>query len=1813
LNYDSQSVDGESASTNNQPSAIGEGWSLSGGGFIERSYVPCSQDSSPVPSSGDQCWKTDNATISFGGHSGVLVKDTSTGAWKMRTDDGSRVDHLVGTAAGCTANGTYDADCWKVTTTDGTQYWFGLNKLPGWASGNATTNSAWTVPVFGNDAGEPCHAATFAASSCSQGWRWNLDYVVDVHGNAEALYYAAETNSYAVNGTTTTSYVRGGQLDHIDYGFTTGNAYAANAASDKMTFAYAGKGRCTDSTGTNCTTQALNGNATTPGVAANYPDVPFDQNCQTGCSALVSPTFWTTGMLTGITTSVLKSGSYQPVDAWTLSHSFPDPGDGTNAALWLTKIGHTGTAGGSISEPDTIFTGITMQNRVWVKDGLAPLDKYRISSIQTSAGAVTSVNYSAQQCTQANAAAIEANLATNTNRCFPQWWTPQVAYPAAPQLDLFHKYVVTSVISDPRTGGGTDQALETDYVYTGTPAWRYDTSPLTPDNKRTWSTYAGYNTVEIRQGAAAAPAQQTATSYAFFQGMDGDRASTSGGTKSVFVTGSTTLLDSLWFAGQTREVKSLTAVGGPALTDTVSTPWSSNITANDGTNQARIVQTGDQTSTATTAAGTVRTTKTVNTFDAVTGLALTSNQTATGSPTVCTKTSYAPTNAGAGLIGVVSEVQTVAADCSALGAAVYPAAAVSDVRSSYDGLAWGATPTKGDETKTQTVKSYTGSTAATAQWISASQTAYDSMGRVTALTDVGGHTSTTTYTPAAAAAAGSGALTSTVTANTLGWTSTVTVDSAWGAQTSVIDSNGSISTVTFDALGRRTAVWYPDHTRAANPVQPNVAYTYTLSQTAPNVVQTDTITATAVVTRFGLYDGLGRLLQTQSPAEGGGTVVSDTWYDTQGRNWVVNNPYWAGATASGNRFVPSTESQIPSETITQYDGAGRTTATVLNSFGAERYRTAYAYPGVDQIDTTPPVGGTPTSAYTDARGNKTQLVQYLAPTISAGATTDTTSYLYDPSGHMTQMTDPAGTQWNWTFDVLGRQVSASDPDSGISTSSFDDSGNLTSGTDARGVTLDYSYDPLNRKTAQSQKITGGDALLASWAYDTVKKGQLASSSSYVGSTVTTPGIAYTTTIIGYDAQYNPTSSKVTIPAGAPAFAGSSYTTQYGYTGDGSLATVNYPAMGGLASERLRYGYDGFGLLASIGTYDSATYSPLSQIAQDESTSTQDVYRGYGYDQANGRLLSIDGAMLTGSTLSNQQHITYAYDNAGRVTSTTATSAATPATDTQCFKYDYLSALTQAFTPASGSCAAAPAASSLGGPAPYWTDYQVSAANGNRLSAVRHDTAGGVTTSTYSYPTATAAHPHAVSQVVSTGASPSTGTYNYDNAGNNTTRGTGAVAWNAIGKPASVTQGSTSQSNVYGPDGSLLLQTDTQAGATLFLGATELHIAAGTSTVTATRTYTRGTTPIAERSTQSGSTVLTWLLADQQDSVTAQIADGSGALSVRRQDPFGQVRTGSSGAWGDGHGYLNATTSVSTGLTQLGARLYDSALGRFISVDSVLAPNNPQQNNGYSYGANNPVTFSDPSGLCYMGNSGDHFYAGACGAGTQDGGTSDPQKTPSAAGNSTPRITVSNNCHFDSNCYTPHYVKNHASDLVQYSVGMGQMAANRDNPSFYAARLLTATSEVADAAYNLCMTTPESKLCGATDGGVAALGVTARAFAKSAVSVEGWSVAADSGMAGVRAAGRTGEELAGIVKNTEHIPSVSGSAAYRIPDELNSSVLGEVKNVSRLSYTNQLRDFAAYAGGNGLQFNLYVRGGTQLSGPLQQAVDAGGINLIRNLP
>ncbi|MHB8188576.1 MAG: hypothetical protein ACYDDU_21395, partial [Dermatophilaceae bacterium] len=96
---------------------------------------------------------------------------------------------------------------------------------------------------------------------------------------------------------------------------------------------------------------------------------------------------------------------------------------------------------------------------------------------------------------------------------------------------------------------------------------------------------------------------------------------------------------------------------------------------------------------------------------------------------------------------------------------------------------------------------------------------------------------------------------------------------------------------------------------------------------------------------------------------------------------------------------------VPSQTRTLYDGAGRKTADVLYTAGVEKWRTSYGNGG-DHTDVTPPAGGTATTTFADARGQKTRLLQYHGPTPAGAA--DTTSYSYNSAGAMSAMTDPAG-------------------------------------------------------------------------------------------------------------------------------------------------------------------------------------------------------------------------------------------------------------------------------------------------------------------------------------------------------------------------------------------------------------------------------------------------------------------------------------------------------------------------------------------------------------------------------------------------------------------------------------------------------------------------------------------------------------------------------------------------------------------------------------------------------------------------------------
>jgi RHS repeat-associated protein len=1534
LRYASSAVDGQIAGSNTQPSWVGEGFDWQSG-HIERRYRPCGDDTggSSVPKKGDSCWATDNAVLSFGSASSELLK-VSADVWRLRKDDGTRVERRsTGSAA---QNGDNDGEHWVVTTTDGTQYWFGRNRLPGWASGRAETNSVWTVPVYGNHASEPCHSATF----CTQAWRWNLDYVIDPHGNTAAYWYVKETNVYLRAEATRTTYVRGGYLDHIDYGTRGDSAYG----TAPMRVAVEVADRCLADCGTR--------------TATTWPDTPFDLECTTSTAKeclIAAPTFWTTRRLATVTTMVRGATAYRPVESWTLTHTFPAPGDGTRARLWLSKISHTGHVGGDVSVPDVTFTGVQKPNRVDSTDFAPPMVLRRLSTIRTETGAAIDVLYSDEDCVRGSR--MPSAPETNTLRCFPVRWTPE-GY-TSPVTDYFHKYVVTAVTE-------TDLALPSDarsvrtvthYAYPGTPAWRYtDDDGLIDDKAKTWSVWRGYDRVVATSGD---PGEQTRTETRYFRGMHGDKLPS--GTRSVTLPaagGAPAVADEDAFAGMTREAIVDNGPGGAEVSATVSEPWQSAPTAtrtiSGWTVTARHTGVAAQRSrTALDGGRAARRTMTRTTFDSY---GMPSQEEDLGDEAVpddqmCTLTTYAR-NTTAWLIAPVARERVFAVDCAraTAGSGLTEDDIVADERTSYDQLAFGAAPTRGLVSRVERLKTWT--PTATTYHVAGTAT-HDAHGRVLDERDVRGQLTRHAYTPATG-----GPVTATAVTNSLGWVSQETVEPAWGTPTVSEDANGKRTTLAYDGLGRLTKVWLPG--RATTAV-PNVSHAYQVRANASTVVATTRLRPDGTTsTEYAHHDAHLRVRQNQRPASGtGGRVITDTEYDSAGRVVTVDGPYVADGDPSPDLVLPVPDALLPAQTRTTYDGAGRQIASTFLVRGAQLWRTSTVYGG-DRADVTPPTGGTPTSTVVDARGRTVELRQYHAATPTGGY--DATRYTYDRKGQRTVVTDPAGNRWTYSHDLSGRPTVAVDPDKGRSTMTYNDAGDLLTSTDARGRVLAYTYDDLGRKTSLRDGSATGPKR-AEWAYDTVgqsgTRGQVARTTRWVGDA------AYVDEVLGYDDGYRITARSITVPAAETGLAGR-YDYVYGYHVDGSPATMRLPAVGDLPMETLRHGYTALGEPSTLQTNLGGTGSSVFYINGTDYTRYGEpavLSRAHNggrglwtlrtYEEGTRRL---DRMLTTRETEpALVADLRYTYDPAGNIIRLGDVPASGTG-DIQCFAYDRRRRLTEAWTPGGGDCDAARAVGALGGPAPYWQSFTYDSV-GNRLTSVDHGPTD--THRTYTYPAPGTAQPHAVRTVQTTGPGAGTAGYTYDVTGNTLTRpgagGAQTLAWDPEGHLESSTEGGAATRYVYDAEGNRLVARD-PAGRTLYLpGGQELRVGSSGARV-GTRYYSHAGQVVGVR---AGGT-LTWLVPDHQGTAHASVTASDQAVVRRYQKPFGQPRGGAA-AWPGDKGFVGGTVD-GTGTVHLGAREYDPVVGAFLSVDPVIDFDDPQQMHGYSYANGTPVTMSDPDGL-----------------------------------------------------------------------------------------------------------------------------------------------------------------------------------------------------------------------------------------------------------
>lgn len=1536
ITYSAASVDGRAGSSNNQPSWVGEGFDLSTG-YIERAYRTCRDDTGGSVDASDLCWVSDNAIVSLPGIGGALVRDDDTGTWRAQNDSGWKVEKLTGAS-----NGDNDGEHWRLTSPDGTQYYFGLNRLTGWTSGRPETNSTQTVPVFGNHAGEPCRTSTAATSWCQQAYRWNLDYVVDRNGDAMSYWYQRETNNYGrYDGMPyfgeTTAYVRNAYLTRIDYGQRDGEVYSTTPGA-RVIFTVADRCRKAGST---CTSASANW--------SNWPDVPWDQHCQSSCTYYWTPTFWTSKRLSSVTTQVQVNGALRDVDSWTLRQSYPDPypadepwGEENDASrsLWLNGITRTGLFGGTLTLPEVTFGGVSMKNRHNGNQEFPSLYKWRVNRITTETGGRIDISYSAAQCGGEPYIFPDQNV----SRCYPNGRLPSPY--GGP--DVFYKYVVTQVAEADLVGGGPTRL--TRYEYVGGAAWHYDDSEATPTTKRDWNQWRGYQTVRVRTGDSSAGVQSL-TEYLFLRGMDDDRLA-GGGRRDVWVTDSAggRVEDHPRLSGFTRETIVYNGDGGPMVTSTINEPYltqplATRVRSGNDPLHAHQLDIAVIRKRAALADGGIRVAEEHRTFDAYGRIRQVNDlgDVADSTDDRCTQTTYA-TSPDRHLINLPSRVLKLSRSCDSVPR--YPADLISDERLYYDGAATtGTIPGAGHATRHDKTASW----GATGQaFVTNVRATYDSHGRVIATVDSLGNRSTTTYIPATG-----GPVTQMIRTNPLGHTETTLLDPARAQPVAQVDAAGRRTDASYDALGRLTCVWEPGRPRTSCATATR-RYSYEVNASRPSVVATSTLRGDGgYTTSYLLLDGLLRERQTQEPSPSGGRIITDIGYDSHGRVARRTGPFYNASPPSGT-LVSAADESLPAVTTYSYDGANRPTVEALRSFGVEQWRTTTTYGG-DRVSVDPPEGETATTRILDVEGRTVELRQY-----AGGAPTgpyDATRYTYTRAGQLASVTDPAGNVWRYTYDLRGRKVRTEDPDAGTITYTYDDDDRLISTTDGRGQTVAYAYDAAGRKIGAYAGSLDGPQL-AAWTYDTAPGGVglPATSTRYVD------GHAYTTEVLGYDQAGRPTGTAVTIPEVETGLAGR-YENRITYNDAGQVATVRMPFMagrdslGGLPDETLHYGYTPLGLASTLtGLTDyvtAARYTELSEpLEQTFGTPGARVWQTFSYDPATRRVVRAQVSRET----ANQSSVAdrrYDYDPAGNLRSVSDTPAG-GAADTQCFRYDHLRRLVAAWTP-TGGCTAAPSTATLGGPAPYWHEYTYDV-TGNRLSEVRH-ASGGDTVSTYTYPAPGTAQPHTVRTVSTTGpGGPTTDSYAYDAAGNTIARPGQELTWDAEGHLATVTAGGAVTSFVYDADGNRLLRRD-PGGTTLYLDGMELRRDAATGEVTGTRSYRFGGETVAVR-TPAG---LTWVATDLHGTADVAINAATLAVTVRRHLPFGAPRGATPSSWPDERGFVGGPRDPSTGLTHLGAREYDPALGRFLSADPVTDVEDPQQLQGYAYAENNPTSFSDPDG------------------------------------------------------------------------------------------------------------------------------------------------------------------------------------------------------------------------------------------------------------
>lgn len=1624
MTYSSANVDGMSRAESGQASAAGLGWTMEPG-YVSRSYASCAKDGHRTK--GDQCWKTLNGrlvnelTVSVAGRTSRLVRDTESRKWRLADDPGWRVVYFNaedGTDELGAVNGPVNDDnnneAIEIASPDGTKYRFG------WSA-----NSVWTVPVFGNNAGEPCFNATPANASCQQAWRWNLDEVVSPDGNVVKYTYEAEQNHYKRWGNDRVAYDRAGRVASISYAFPRGNNAGAPA---RVRVQINSALRCTDllrSAAGDCDTKdsaqndtVANGPRERPKL---WPDVPGDLICTaSGKCPNVSPSFFTTYRYDSIESSVVSEGATLQVARYDLTYTMPDP-DGLSGKdepdLWLNQISRSG---GGVSVPPVRFDGVALRNRVSVPAGARAFRKFRVHQIRNETGGRVQVAYGHADGRACDATTVDARAPHETDReCFAQQYAPPNA---TPKWVWFHKYLVKSLsIGDDTLGlpaslvpmRSLGSAQRIDYEYQGAPAWRFDASQNIPVKKRGWNDWRGYATTLIKtrnyEMNELQPGSVAIKRVTRYRGMSRSRTSPQGDFAQVVVKSvehPDGIEDLNRLAGRVVEEVSLRGNGG-WLNRTYHGYQSLRTAADpDGNYAHQVLENVTRTYSHGEGAGATRTRIIKRTFhdgSAGGGSARRSLRAGTlletketGSPypqggPVCRITSWAINDA----------TWIRAPHASTLKSDSTCSTVVSKSTNYYDSFGTNPANLTDGIIRGNVTRVVTEAGPGPSDETITTQSTYDEYGRLTQSVDARAKATDIAYN---ANTGGLGvndrlrSVTTTGPAATPSGTRPTTVlrlDPRRGQPIEQLDENNASTTMEYDGLGRLTKVRTPER-QGSNYA--SVTYAYDINTSQPSKVTTSTRRGTKWDTSYAYLDGWGRTIETQTAGPEGGRLVSATGYDERGLpNLQVPLAY--NQNAPGSQLLNANPAANPSYTITDYDALGRATRVATMNRGNVHSETRTDYQGNTVIQR--PARGGRTVTTLDLWDRPTSVEQYDDNT--AGSVAHAADYTYTAAGQLaTIRSNIAGTDrtWRYTYDLAGRRTNAEDPDTGTTTYAYrnDQPGtdNYTAVTSPSGpttgaptlVTIRTDYDDRGRQTQISDGAGSTRTKLADWTYDTATtgstenlKGRLVSTTSY------TDLGDFTTKINGYDKNGNPRGLTSSVTSGP------SVTESYTYTDD-LPATTTYSAVGGLPATTVTNSYTTNAALDAI-TATSGTGQPtyyladatyykngrprgLQSAASNElnvTGATGRLHRTYKWEEATGRLTRMQG--------SNFGALEYTYDLVGNPTKIAATSGAQSAA--WCYTYDSLNRLSTAKTGANDntSCSTGTDADTItGGDQNLTYTYE-----DDRLTSVTSK-AQEATGQKLTYNYANTTSPHATSTITGTGLTdtnldpdlPKPSTLTYDHAGRITSHTTfpGAAGsatttqtYNPVGTLRTTTypcQTSTQTAKLtysYGGDGirtARRLENCGNPSTVYYLGATEVTVTGGPTPVTsARRNYT--------------STVGTPLAIQESNPAGANptwswlLADAQDTIRYTRSTN-GTTTRPTYLPFGDPtstttpvgeRGYLNKPTDPN-GDVRLDHRNYAGSLNIFTAPDPLLVANDPQSLNPYAYARNNPLSLSDPSGL-----------------------------------------------------------------------------------------------------------------------------------------------------------------------------------------------------------------------------------------------------------